>query len=45
MAAETPVRVDVAFPSSGENCRAWLFLPQAERPPLVDLGQGLGRAR
>jgi hypothetical protein len=30
----------VAFNSSGDECRAWLFLPDAERPPLVILGHG-----
>ena len=36
---------DVAFPSSGDQCRAWLFMPDAERPPLVILGHGLGGTR
>ena len=45
MTPETPVRLDVAFPSSGDECRAWLFLPKAERPPLVILGHGLGGTR
>ena len=38
-------RRDVAFSSSGDDCRAWLFLPEAERPPLVILGHGLGATR
>ena len=38
-------RRDVAFSSSGDECRAWLFLPDAERPPLVILGHGLGGTR
>src|ERR1700757_1785402 len=38
-------RRDVAFPSSGDECRAWLFMPKAERPPLVILGHGLGATR
>jgi fermentation-respiration switch protein FrsA (DUF1100 family) len=38
-------RRDVAFWSSGDECRAWLFLPEAQRPPLVILGHGLGGTR
>jgi fermentation-respiration switch protein FrsA (DUF1100 family) len=38
-------RRDVAFSSSGDECRAWLFLPEARRPPLVILGHGLGGTR
>jgi dienelactone hydrolase len=38
-------RRDVAFSSSGDECRAWLFLPEAQRPPLVILGHGLGGTR
>ena len=45
MTSETPTRLDVAFPSSGDECRAWLFMPDAERPPLVILGHGLGGTR
>ena len=45
MTIESIVRRDVAFPSSGDECRAWLFLPEAERPPLVILGHGLGATR
>lgn len=45
MTPGTRTRLDVAFPSSGDECRAWLFLPDAERPPLVILGHGLGATR
>jgi uncharacterized protein len=38
-------RLDVAFPSAGDECRGWLFMPEAERPPLVILGPGLGATR
>jgi dienelactone hydrolase len=41
----TPTRFDVAFPSDGDQCRAWLFRPDAVRPPLVILGHGLGATR
>src|SRR5947209_15645201 len=40
-----PARHDVSFLSDGEHCRAWLFMPDAERPPLVILGHGLGGIR
>src|SRR5213082_1890740 len=45
MATNSSARRDVAFNSSGDECRAWLFLPDAERPPLVILGHGLGATR
>lgn len=47
MPNEAITRRDVAFPSSGDDCHAWLFLPetQGERPPLVILGHGLGATR
>src|SRR5437667_265384 len=45
MSSGTRTRLDVAFPSSGDECRAWLFMPDAERPPLVILGHGLGATR
>jgi dienelactone hydrolase len=45
MTSGTRTRLDVAFPSSGDQCRAWLFRPDAERPPLVILGHGLGGTR
>ena len=45
MTSGTCTRRDVAFTSSGDECRAWLFMPDAERPPLVILGHGLGATR
>src|SRR5829696_5885615 len=45
MTSRAQTRLDVAFPSSGDECRAWLFMPRAERPPLVILGHGLGATR
>lgn len=45
MPSETRPRLDVAFPSCGDECRAWLFMPDAEHPPLVILGHGLGATR
>src|SRR5438128_511114 len=45
MTSGTSVRLDVAFPSAGDECRGWLFMPDAERPPLVILGHGLGATR
>src|SRR5438552_5118450 len=45
MTSATRTRLDVAFPSSGDECRAWLFMPDAETPPLVILGHGLGGTR
>src|SRR3954468_19702901 len=45
MTSGTRTRLDVAFFSSGDECRAWLFMPDAERPPLVILGHGLGASR
>src|SRR4051812_43555775 len=45
MTSATCARLDVAFPSSGDECRAWLFMPDAQRPPLVILGHGLGATR
>src|SRR4051794_3462656 len=49
MTSPAPTRLDVAFPSDGDLCRAWLFRPEA-RPdvgpsPLVILGHGLGATR
>src|SRR4051812_43505933 len=38
MTSGTRVRRDVAFSSAGEECRGGLFMPDAERPPLVILG-------
>lgn len=45
MTPGTRTRLDVAFPSSGDECRGWLFTPDSERPPLVILGHGLGATR
>src|ERR1041385_4838459 len=45
MTSGTRTRLDVAFSSSGDECRAWLFMPAARRPPLVILGHGLGATR
>jgi len=45
MTSGTRTRLDVAFPSAGDGCRAWLFMPDAELPPLVILGHGLGATR
>src|SRR5256885_1925472 len=45
MPSGTRTRLGVAFPSSGDECRAWAFMPDAERPPLVILGHGLGATR
>ena len=45
MTSANRTRLDVAFPSAGDDCRAWLFMPDAERPPLVILGHGLGATR
>jgi uncharacterized protein len=41
----TVTRLDANFSSSGDECRGWLFMPEAERPPLVILGHGLGATR
>ncbi|GAA5147495.1 hypothetical protein GCM10023321_08430 [Pseudonocardia eucalypti] len=45
MSNEAVARHEVAFPSSGDECRAWLFLPETGRAPLVILGHGLGGTR
>ncbi len=45
MSSATQARLDVAFSSSGDECRGWLFLPDSARPPLVILGHGLGGTR
>ncbi len=45
MPPATRTRLDVAFPSSGDECRAWLFMPDVPNPPLVILGHGLGATR
>ena len=39
-------RLDVTFPSAGETCAAWLYLPSGDGPhPVVVLGHGLGAIR
>jgi dienelactone hydrolase len=44
--SHTVTRHDVAFDSDGDDCAAWLFLPDGvESPPLVILGHGLGATR
>src|SRR5436309_4623015 len=45
MSSGTRTRLDVAFPSSGDECRGWLFMPDAESSALVILGHGLGATR
>src|SRR5947208_9250204 len=45
MTSPTRTRIDVAFPSDGDDCRAWLFRADTERPPLAILGHGLGGTR
>ncbi|HWF26459.1 MAG TPA: alpha/beta fold hydrolase [Solirubrobacteraceae bacterium] len=38
-------RSSISFPSGGSECAAWAFRPEAERPPVVILGHGLGATR
>jgi dienelactone hydrolase len=38
-------RIAVSFPSGDSECKAWGFRPDAERPPVVILGHGLGAVR
>jgi fermentation-respiration switch protein FrsA (DUF1100 family) len=38
-------RTDVGFLSGGDECRGWLFRPEADMAPLVILGHGLGAVR
>ena len=45
MTSDTRTRSDVAFLSGDDTCRAWLFRPDTENPPLVILGHGLGATR
>jgi fermentation-respiration switch protein FrsA (DUF1100 family) len=45
MTSKTVTRLDVAFSSADDECRGWLFMPDAENPPLVILGHGLGATR
>lgn len=36
-------RIDCQFPSHGDNCSAWLYLPDgAAKPPLVVMAHGFG---
>src|SRR5438128_11010835 len=45
MSSGTHTRLDVAFRSAGDECRGWLFMPDAESSALVILGHGLGATR
>src|SRR5213592_4344265 len=45
MTSGTGMRLDVAFSSAGDECRGWLFMPDAESSALVILGHGLGATR
>ena len=38
-------RLDVGFSSAGDECRGWLFMPDADSSALVILGHGLGATR
>jgi cephalosporin-C deacetylase-like acetyl esterase len=39
-------RLDVEFPSDGQLCRAWLYLPEGTgKYPVVVMGHGLGCIR
>jgi dienelactone hydrolase len=38
-------RSTISFPSADAECAAWAFRPEAERPPAVILGHGLGATR
>ena len=38
-------RLDVGFSSAGDECRGWLFMPDAESSALVILRHGLGATR
>ena len=45
MTLDNVIRRDVAFTSSGDDCRGWLFMPDVPDPegvPLVILGHGMG---
>lgn len=35
-------RIDIKFESHGEKCGAWLYLPEAEKPPVVVMAHGFG---
>lgn len=43
--ADGAVRHDVRFPCGDGTCAAWLFLPPAERPPVVVIGHGFAGTR
>lgn len=44
--SKTFTRHDISFPSSGDACAAWLYLPDGVvSPPVVILGHGLGATR
>lgn len=46
MSTHTFTRHDVRFDSSGDDCAAWLYLPDGvTSPPVVVLGHGLGATR
>jgi dienelactone hydrolase len=46
MSAHTFTRHDVRFASDGDDCAAWLYLPDGVTPPpVVVLGHGLGATR
>ena len=38
-------RIDLKFESHGEKCGAWLYLPEAEKPPVVVMAHGFGADR
>ena len=39
-------RSEIHFPSQGERCAAWLYLPQGGRPaPIIVMAHGLGGVR
>ncbi|WP_244097555.1 alpha/beta hydrolase [Burkholderia ambifaria] len=39
-------RLEVTFPSEGDDCGAWLYLPDTSRPaPLIVMAHGLGGTR
>jgi dienelactone hydrolase len=45
-AAKSFKREDVYFPSGGDLCAGWLYLPEGvESPPVVILGHGFGATR
>jgi dienelactone hydrolase len=45
-AAKSFTREDVYFPSGGDLCAGWMYLPEGvESPPVVILGHGFGATR